>query len=201
MARKRNADGTFRGARKPSKLTPRIRHSNWLEQEVLQLKILGLSSFGKIAEHVGKVVRGEAPPLADFPEGLDLPRDYTITPKACWQACRRALARGPKLLAEQMREVDTVRLEEAILANQKGVRSGDTDALEALTKLINTKAKLNGYLEPRKLEVTGKSGAPLLPEVTTEDIDTMFARISAEEKQEFLRIYNKMLGRDVVEEG
>jgi hypothetical protein len=66
-----------------------------------------------------------------------------------------------------MRDIDSDRLEDGILAAQKGIKKGDPSALQALSRLITTKARLNGYLAPQKLEVSGKSGGPV--EIKTVD--------------------------------
>jgi hypothetical protein len=57
--RKRNADGTFRSARKALRVSERIRIARWVEAQTLRLKRLGLS-FDAIAEQITKVGRGEA---------------------------------------------------------------------------------------------------------------------------------------------
>jgi hypothetical protein len=97
-----------------------------------------------------------------------------------------------------MRDIDSDRLEDGILAAQKGIKKGDTSALQALSRLITTKARLNGYLAPQKLEVSGKSGGPV--EIKTADDDElskMLERLTQEEAVEFLRLFNKAKGVSV----
>src|SRR5260221_211808 len=81
-----------------------------------------------------------------------------ISAVACWRACQRALTRGPRLRAQEMRDLDTDRLEEGILAAQKAIKSGSPAGLQNLSRLILARARLNGYIAPQKMELTGKSG-------------------------------------------
>jgi hypothetical protein len=159
---------------------------------------LGVTTFHAIAQQISKVGRGEAQPVVEFPPGLVFPDDYSISDVACWRACQRALARGPRLGAQEMRDIDSDRLEDAILAAQKGVKQGDPAALQSLARLITTKARLNGYLAPQKLELSGKAGRPI--EVRrADDAETskMLERLTREEQIEFLRLFNKAKGVQV----
>jgi hypothetical protein len=195
MAKKRHSDGKFRGSHQPSEVSARTIRARWVESEVLKLKTLGLTTFHSIAQQLTKVGRGESQPVVEFPQGLTFPPDYSISAVACWSACQKALARGPRLRAQEMRDIDSDRLEGGILATQKSVKQGDPAALQALSRLITTRARLNGYLAPQKLEVSGKSGGPL--EVKrTDDADTsqMLERLTREEQIEFLRLFNKAKG-------
>jgi hypothetical protein len=198
MAKRRHPDGRFRGPREPVTPSARTLRARWVEEEVLKLKTLGVTSFVMIAQQITKVGRGGAQPVVEFPPGLTFPPDYSITAVACWRACQRALARGPRLRAQEMRDIDSDRLEDGILAAQKGIKKGDTSALQALSRLITTKARLNGYLAPQKLEVSGKSGGPV--EIKTADDDElskMLERLTQEEAVEFLRLFNKAKGVSV----
>jgi hypothetical protein len=198
VVQRRQPDGRFRGPREPITPSPRTQLARWVEAEVLRRKTLGVTTFASIAEQITKVGRGEAPPVVEFPPGLRFPPDYSISAVACWKACQRALRRSPRLGAEQMRDIDSDRLEDAILAAQKGVKNGDPGTLQALSKLITTKARLNGYLAPQKMELSGKSGGPV--EIKTADDDElskMLERLTQEEAVEFLRLFNKAKGVSV----
>ena len=198
MAKHRQLDGRFRGSRQPIAPSPRTQLARWVEAEALRRKTLGVRTFADIAEQLTKVGRGETPPVVEFPPGLRFPPDYSISAVACWKACQKALARGPRLRAQEMRDIDSDRLEDGILAAQKGIKKGDPGALQALSRLIITKARLNGYLAPQKMEVTGKSGGPV--EIKTADDDElskMLERLTQEEVQNFLRLLNKAKGVSV----
>ena len=198
MAKRRQSDGRFRGAREPTTPSPRTQLARWVELEVLQRKTLGVKTFVSIAEQLTKVGRGEAPALVEFPAGLTFPPDYSISAVACWKACQRALARSPRLGAEQMRDIDSDRLEDAILAAQKGVKNGDPGALQAFAKLIATRARLNGYLSPQKVELSGKLGGPVeIKTVDDDELSKMLERLTREEAVEFLRLFNKAKGVSV----
>ena len=73
MAKRRQPDGRFREPREPDPPSPRTQLARWVELEVLQRKTLGVKTFVSIAEQLTKVGRGEAPPLVEFPAGLDVP--------------------------------------------------------------------------------------------------------------------------------
>ena len=128
MAKRRQPDGRFRGPREPITPSARTQLARWVEAEALRRKTLGVTTFTLIAEQLTKVGRGDVPPVVEFPAGLTFPPDYSISAVACWKACQKALARSPRLRAEQMRDIDSDRLEDAILATQKGVKNGDPGA-------------------------------------------------------------------------
>jgi hypothetical protein len=195
MAKRRHSDGKFRGSHEPVKPSPRTQLARWVEAEVQRRKTLGVTTFALIAEQLTKVGRGEASPLVEFPPDLRFPPNYSISIVACWKACERALARNPRLAAEQMRDIDSDRLEDAILAAQKGIKSGDPGALQALAKLITTKARLNGYLSPAKVEMSGKSGGPVeIKTIDNDELSKMLERLTSEEVMEFTRLLNKAKG-------
>lgn len=195
MGRKRHADGKFRGSHQPSEVSARTIRARWVEDEVLKLKLLGIPTFHAIAQQISKVGRGEAQPMAEFPPGIDFPPDYSISPVACWRACQKALVRGPRLRVQEMRDIDSDRLEEGILAAQKFIKQGDSAALQNLSRLIMTRARLNGYLAAQKLELSGKSGGPVEIKKTDDaELSQMLERLTHEEALEFLRLFNKAKG-------
>jgi hypothetical protein len=198
MGRKRHSDGKFRGSHQPSEVSTRTIRARWVEAEVLKLKMLGMTTFHAVAQQLTKVGRGEAQPVVVFPPGIDFPPGYSISAVACWRACQKALARGPRLRAEEMRDLDSDRLEEGILAAQKGIKKGDSAALQNLTRLITTRARLNGYLAPQRLELLGKSGGPVEIKRTDDaELSQMLERLTQEEAIEFLRLFNKAKGISV----
>jgi hypothetical protein len=94
-----------------------------------------------------------------------------------------------------MRDLDTDRLEEGILAAQKGVKQGDPAALQNLSRLILARARLNGYIAAQKMELSGKSGGPIeVKRVDEGEISQMLERLTREEQVEFLRLFNKARG-------
>jgi hypothetical protein len=195
MGKKRHADGTLRGSHQSGEVSARTIRARWVESEVLKLKILGVPTFHAIAQQITKIGRGEAQPVVELPTGIDFPPDYSISTVACCRACKKALARGPRLRAQEMRDIDSDRLEEGILAAQKKIKQGGPAALQNLTRLITTRARLNGYLEPQKLELAGKSGGPVEINKTDEaELSQMLERLTPEEAVEFLRLFNKAKG-------
>jgi len=195
MNKKRLSDGSFRSNHQATKPCPRTSHARWLESEVSTRKRLGVPTFHAIAQQITKVGRGQAQPMVEFPPGITFPHDYSISDVACWRACQRALARGPRLRAKEMRDLDTDRLEEGILAVQKGVKQGDSASVRNLAQLITAKARINGYMEPRTLELTGKAGGPSEVKRTDDgDVAEMLRRLTREEQLEFMRLHNKARG-------
>jgi hypothetical protein len=158
--RKRNADGTFRSARKALRVSERIRIARWVEAQALRLKWLGLS-FDAIAEQITKVGRGEARGTVTMPGEVTFPPDYHISRQACCKAFRKAIMREPSLQAEEMRVVDTGRCEDMYLSLQPGIRKGDPRSIEVGVKVLAHEAEINGYKAPARVEMTGKDGGPL----------------------------------------
>jgi hypothetical protein len=158
--RKRNADGTWRSARKAIRVSERVRIARWVEAETLRLKRLGLS-FDAIAEQITKIGRGEAQAMVTMSDGVTFPPDYRISRQACCKAFRKAITREPNLEAMEMRLVDTERCEDMFLALQPGMRKGDPRSVEVAVKVLAHKAEINGYKAPAKLEMTGRQGGPL----------------------------------------
>lgn len=198
MLKRRQSDGRFRGVHAPSRPSERTIRARWVESEVLKLKLLGVSTFHAIAQQITRVGRGEAQPAVEFPLGLKFPPNYSISDVACWRACQKALARGPRLRAQEMRDIDSDRLEDAILAIQKSVKQGNPAASQSLSRLITTKARLNGYLAAQKLEVTGRSGGPIEVKGTDDaELSKMLERLTRDEQIEFLRLFNKARGIQV----
>jgi hypothetical protein len=195
MGKKRHSDGKFRGSHQPSEVSARTIRARFVEAEALKLKSLGVTTFHAIAQQITKIGRGEAQAVVEFPPGIDFPPGYSISAVACWRACQKALARGPRLRVQEMRDIDSDRLEEGILAVQKAIKQGDLAALQTLSRLITTRARLNGYLAPQKLEVSGKSGGPLEVKRTDDaDVSQMLGRLTRDEQVEFMRLFNKAKG-------
>ena len=158
--RKRNADGTWRSARKASSVSDRVSTARWVEAETLRLKRLGLS-FDAIAEQITKIGRGEAQAMVTISDGVTFPPDYHISRQACCKAFRKAIMREPNLEAMEMRLVDTDRCEDLFLSLQAGIRKGDPRSIEVAVKVLSHKSEINGYKAPAKVEMTGKQGGPL----------------------------------------
>ena len=195
MSKKKHSDGKFRGSHQATEVSARTIRARWVEAEALRIKTLGVSTFHSIAQQITRIGRGEAQPLVEFPPGIEFPPRYSISAVACWQACQKALARGPRLRAQEMRDIDSDRLEEGILATQKAVKQGDPAAVQNLSRLITTRARLNGYLAPQKLELSGKSGGPLeVKRADDMDISQMLERLTHDEQVEFMHLFNKAKG-------
>jgi hypothetical protein len=154
----RNSDGTIRNARQPKALTARSIIARWVEAETVHLKLLGMS-YSSIAEHITKVANRQQQSMIALPDGAVFGERYRISAQAIHRAFRRAIERAPNAEAEHHRKLDTERCESMFLSLQAGIRQGDTKSVEAGVRVLVHKAKINGYVAPSKLEVTGAGAA------------------------------------------
>jgi hypothetical protein len=76
---------------------------------------------------------------------VTFPLDYKITRQACHKAFRRTIAREPALELAEFRKLDTMRCEEMLMNLQPGIRKGNARAIEVGVKVLDHKAKINGY--------------------------------------------------------
>jgi hypothetical protein len=157
---KRQADGTWRSTRQPIVVSEPVRRARWIEAEAIHLKRMGLS-FDAIAQHITRVGRRETAAAVTVPEGITFGEHFTITKQACHKAFRKAIAREPGLEVHEFRKLDTDRCEEMYLSLQPAIRKDDARAIDSGVRVLNHKARLNGYAAPQQHELTGKDGKPL----------------------------------------
>ena len=143
--RKRQPNGTWRSARQPVVVSAEVLRARWVEAETIRLKCFGLTSFDAVAEQISRVGRGQAQPMVAIPDGVTFPSDYRITRQACHKAFKKAIARQPALEVAEMRKLDTMRCEEMFMHLQQGIRKGNARAVEVAVKVLDHKAKINGY--------------------------------------------------------
>jgi len=170
--RPRNSDGTLRRANKPKLITARTLTARWIEAETLHLKQLGMS-FAAIAEHVTRVAAGQEKALIEIPTEVEFSAGYCISAQAIHRAFKRAIERLPRTEAEAFRKLDTERCEAMILALQSGIRKGDPKSADVAVRILEYKAKINGYLAPSKHEVSGGAGTPIPIGLFQEAIDAL----------------------------
>jgi hypothetical protein len=172
----RNSDGTIRQTNKPRVLTNRSIIARWVEAETLHLKRLGMS-YQAIADHIGRVARGQQQAMVPLPEHASFAEDYRISVQAIHRAFKRGMARLPNAEAVELRKLDSERCEEMFLSLQPGMRKGDARSIEVAVRVLVHKADLNGYRAPAKLEVaarqemTGKGGGALTLEIVRQLLD------------------------------
>jgi hypothetical protein len=190
--RKRNADGTWRSARKAIKISERVRIARWVEAEILRLKRLGLS-FDDIAEQITKIGRGTAQAMVTLPDRIRFPPDYRISRQACCKAFRRAITREPNLAAHEMRLVDTERCENMFLALQSGIRKGDPRSIEVGVKVLSHRAEINGFKAAARVDMTGPGVTVLVQQEAAADAQAMadLSRLTLEELREYRRLEAK----------
>jgi hypothetical protein len=143
--RKRQPNGTWRSARQPVVVSAEVLRARWVEAETIRLKCFGLTSFDAVAEQISRVGRGQAQPMVAIPNGVTFPTDYRITRQACHKAFKKAIAREPALELAELRKLDAMRCEEMFMNLQPGIRKGNARAIEVAVKVLNHKAKINGY--------------------------------------------------------
>jgi len=157
---KRNADGTWRSARRAIIVSETILRARWIEAETVQHKKMGLA-FDASAEQITRVGRGQAQAIVALPEGITFPPDFKISRQACHKAFTKAIAREPSIAVEALRKLDGARSEELWMNLQPGIRKGHPRSIEVGVKVLDHTAKIQGYAAPQKHELTGKDGKPL----------------------------------------
>jgi hypothetical protein len=145
----RNADGTWRNANSPSTLSNAVLRARWIESEILRLRQIGLS-FDAIADEITLVGRGQARPMVVIPPGVTFRPGYKISPQACHERFKRAIARTPSLELEEMRRLDNARSEEMLMNLQPAMRKGNPRAIEVGVKVLEHQEKINAYAAPRR---------------------------------------------------
>jgi hypothetical protein len=113
-------------------------------------------------------------------------------PSGAWRAATRALNRIPVAAAEELRRLDTLRVEEMLLALRPGIERGDARSIEVALKVLGHKAKLNGYSAPSKVEVTGRDGRPVMED--DEEFEVMASRLDESDQLALLALMNKARG-------
>lgn len=79
--------------------------------------------------------------------------------------------RQVNLEAAEMRQLATVRYEDLYRAAQQGVIEGSAVHIKAAADVLEKQAKLNGYIAPQRLELSGKDGRA----ITIESLDKLIA--------------------------
>src|SRR5215472_10420023 len=192
MGKPRNSDGTIRSTNRSRRLTSRSIIARWVEAETLHLKRLGMS-YQAIAEHITAVAQGQRNAMVTLPAEMRFPDGYRISTQAVHSAFKRGIVRLPNAEADELRKLDTERLEDMLLSLQPGIRQGDPRAVEVGVKVLNHKAEINGYKAPAKVEVSSDTRINL--EVQQEaqmlsDLD----RLTIEELREYRRLEAKARG-------
>jgi hypothetical protein len=84
------------------------------------------------------------------------PADYRISESAVFKAYHKAMDRQPAINAEAFRKEDTARCEDMYLKLQSGISKGDPRHIDAAVRVLDHKAKLNGYAaEPEQMSSSG----------------------------------------------
>ena len=166
--------------------------ARWVEAETLNLKCLGMS-YQVIAEHITAVAQGQRPAMVRLPDELRFPDGYRISTQAVHSAFRRGIVRLPNAQAEELRKLDTERLESMLLSLQAGIRKGDPRAIEVGVKVLVHKAEINGYKAPAKVEMTNDARIKVELQQQAQMLSDL-DRLSIEELREYRRLEAKARG-------
>lgn len=128
-------------------------------------------SYEEVAVHITRVGRGEEKTIKPLPEGLVFKPGYSITKQAVQKAVRKALEREPAANVEEFRHFAIAQEEECLKFLQPAIRKGDTQAISATTKVIDTLAKLHGAYGARTGADAAKKAAGRQP--LTELLDAL----------------------------
>ena len=99
--------------------------------------------------------------MVPLPAGAAFGEHYRISVQAVHRAFKRAIERAPNAEAEQHRKLDTERCEAMFFSLQAKIHLGDAKSIEAGVRILVHKARINGYVAPSKLEVTGAGAIPI----------------------------------------
>jgi hypothetical protein len=125
--------------------------ARWVEAETVRRKLMGFS-FQAIADQITALGRGQTPPLIPFPDGIEFPVGYRITYRGAAKAFSLAFARVPTLEVEQMRRLDTERIEDIYRGLVPGIMRGEPASCSAAVRSLEHKARINGYaVEPEQV--------------------------------------------------
>lgn len=110
----------------------------------------------------------------------EIAKKLDVDPSTVWEYIRdyyKALNHEGEEAARTARELDLDRLDRAIKGIEQAIDMGDPQAINALVRVLDRRAKLLGIDAPARSEVTGRDGAPLVEEATPQRIrDVMRAR-------------------------
>jgi len=161
---RRQPDGKWRGRRQAVVISAAVLRARWIEDEALNLKIMGLP-FRAIAEHIARVGRGQTQPLTKMSEGVTFPPDYTISRQACFKAIQKALGREQAPKVEELRKIDNARSEELFASLQSAIRKGKVREIEAAIKVLDHSAKVNNLAAAQRGReaIIEESGPPREP--------------------------------------
>ena len=192
MGKPRNSDGTIRRTNRSKRLTNRSIIARWVEAETLHLKRLGMS-YQAIAEHIMAVAQGQRNAMVTLPAELKFADGYRISTQAVHSAFKRGIVRLPNAQADELRKLDTERLEDMLLSLQPGIRQGDPRAIEVGVKVLIHKAEINGYKAPAKVEMTNDARIKVELQQQAQMLSDL-DRLSIEELREYRRLEAKARG-------
>ena len=192
MGKPRNSDGTIRRTNRSKRLTNRSIIARWVEAETLHLKRLGMS-YQAIAEHIMAVAQGQRNAMVTLRAEMRFPDGYRISTQAVHSAFKRGIVRLPNAEADELRKLDTERLEDMLLSLQPGIRQGNPRAVEVGVRVLIHKAEINGYKAPAKVEMTNHTRINLELQQEAQMLSDL-DRLTIEELREYRRLEAKARG-------
>jgi len=153
MALPRNPDGTIRAANRAPMLTPRFLIRRWIEQEVWKQRLLGLE-YAQIAMAIVRAARREIQPAVPLPQ-VEFPLNFTISVVTIARAYKRMMKAVPAEAAAELRKEDNLKTDAIWLSLQSGLLKGDAYTADVAIRVLDHKAKINGYTAPKQVQLDG----------------------------------------------
>lgn len=97
-----------------------------------------------------------------------------------YRACARTLNAVPVEAANELRTLESERLDHLLLSLEGAIADGDVRAIDAARKISESRRRLHGLDGPQKIELSGGGTPPAL----REQIEAAKARIAEERAQE-----------------
>lgn len=115
-------------------------------------RVLVLRKAGATFREIAKTLKEEGGVSTGFNEAMAY-TDYRFE--------MDRLAAANQETAEELRNLEELRLDRMLAALDEDVEKGDPVAINAALRIMERRAKLRGLDAPAKVEATGKDGAPL----------------------------------------
>jgi len=112
--------------------------------------------------------------------------------KGAHKAVASALKATLREPADELRELEVMRLDAALLAIWRRVQRGDDKAIDRLLGIMKRRMELLGLAAPKQHELSGPQGGPIATQTAPVDL----SMLSDEELAELERLYRKIDGLD-----
>lgn len=111
------------------------------------------------------------------------------SPRGAHKAVKSALKATLREPADELRELEAMRLDAALLAIWRRVTNGDERAIDRLLAIMKRRMELFGLAAPKRAEISGPDGGPIETQ-SLHGID--LSKLSDEELELLARIHAKL---------